>query len=446
LKFTPHTDADRAAMLAAIGVGSVEELFASIPSELRLQGPLDLPPALSELEARRELARRAGANRGADRLACFAGAGAYDHYVPAVVDTVVSRSEFCTAYTPYQAEVSQGTLQAIYEYQSLVCRLFGMEAANASMYDCASALAEAVHMACDITRRRKIVLPATLNPSWAAVARTYGHGLGVPFETADARGPVTDPAAVAALVGPDTAAVVVQQPNFFGCIEDAAALAAAAHAAGALVIAAVDPVSLGLLAPPGEWGADIAVAEGQSLGIPLSFGGPYLGMMATKKAHVRNLPGRIVARTTDVDGRTGYVLALQTREQHIRRERASSNICTNQALCALAASVYLSWAGPGGLAEVARQSHAKSHYLAGRIAGLKGFAIDPASFFKEFVARTPVPAAEIVAAGLDRGLLCGVDLGRFKPEWRDRLLVAVTEKRTREEMDRMVGLLGGFAR
>jgi glycine dehydrogenase subunit 1 len=445
LKFTPHTDADRAAMLAAIGVGSVEELFASIPAELSLKRPLDLPPALSELEAKRELARRADANRGADRLVCFAGAGAYDHYIPAVVDTVVSRSEFYTAYTPYQAEVSQGTLQAIYEYQSLVCRLLGMEAANASMYDCASALAEAVHMACDITRRRKIVLPATLNPCWAAVARTYGHGLGVPFVTAEPRGLVTDPAAVAALVGPDTAAVVVQQPNFFGCIEDAAAIAAAAHAAGALVIAAVDPVSLGLLPSPGEWDADIAVAEGQSLGIPLSFGGPYLGMMATKKTHIRNLPGRIAARTSDVDGRTGYVLALQTREQHIRRERASSNICTNQALCALAASVYLSWAGPKGLAEVARQSHAKSHYLAGRIAALKGFTVDPAPFFKEFLVRTPLPAADIVKVGLAKGLLTGVDLGRFKAEWQDRLLVAVTEKRTKDEMDRLVALLAGFA-
>ncbi len=432
-------------MLERIGLKSVEELFASIPDDLRLKDPIDLPPALSEMEVLRELHSLARANRGTGSLVCFAGAGAYDHFIPAVVDTVISRSEFYTAYTPYQAEVSQGTLQAIYEFQSLVCRLYGMEAANASMYDCASALAEAVQMARDITRRSKVILPETLNPSYAAVVRTYGHGHAVPFVTAAAAsGLTTEPASISSFIDGDTAAVVIQQPNFFGCIEPVEDIVAAAHAAGALVIVAAEPISLGLLPPPGQWGADIAVGEGQGLGIPLGFGGPYLGLMSTKKKHVRNLPGRIVARTTDIDGQTGYVLALQTREQHIRRERASSNICTNQALCALAASIYLSWAGPVGLAEVARQCYARSHYLADRIRTLRGFEVAPSPFFKEFVVATPAPASEIVAAGLAHGILAGVDLGRFSADWRHRLLIAVTEKRTRDEMDRLVRHLEGY--
>lgn len=432
-------------MLARIGVGSIDDLFACIPKEIRRNQPLDLPPALSEPDVLRELDQRANANRGAKSLICFAGAGAYDHFIPAVVDAVISRSEFYTAYTPYQAEVSQGTLQAIYEYQSLVCRLFALEAANASMYDGPSALAEAVMMARDITRREKILLPSTLNPNWEAVVRTYGSGRTLTFTVVNGTGTTVPPEALLPLLDDQTAAVVIQQPNFFGCIEPAEQLAAAAHAVGALVVAAVDPITLGLLPAPGNWGADIVVAEGQPLGIPLSFGGPYLGMMATRRSYIRNLPGRIVARTNDAEGRTGYVLALQTREQHIRRERASSNICTNQALCALAASVYLCWLGPGGLAEISRQCYSRAHYLAEQIARLSGFKVLSDPFFREFVVEAPVPAARIIEVGLEHGILAGVDLGRFRTEWSNWLLVAVTEKRTKDQLDRLVDVLSRSA-
>jgi glycine dehydrogenase subunit 1 len=298
----------------------------------------------------------------------------------------------------------------------------------------------------DITRRSKVILPATLNPAYAAVVRAYGRGHTAPCSTAPATGLVTDVADLARQLDADTAAVVVQHPNCYGCLEPVAEIAAAARAVGALVIAAADPASLGLLPPPGTWGASVAVGEGQALGLPLSFGGPYLGIMTTRREHIRNLPGRIVARTSDVEGRTGYVLALQTREQHIRRERASSNICTNQALCALAASVYLSWFGPAGLREVARQCYSRGHYLAGRIDALKGFSVGPAPFFSEFLVRTPVPARDIIAAGLERGILAGVDTSRLGPDLEPGLLVAVTEKRTRPEMDRLVSLLAEFCR
>jgi len=423
-------------MLERIGVPSVSELFGGIPAEVRLQRPLDLPAPLSEPEAVAELKQLAAQNTGTDQLACFAGAGAYDHYVPAIVDTIISRPEFYTAYTPYQAEVSQGTLQAIYEFQSLVCRLYGMEVANASMYDCASALAEAAHMARDVSRRAKVLIGGSVNPVHVEVIRTYAHGLNIPIELVPLAGNVVDPEALGKLCTADVAALIIQHPNFFGNLEPVRAAGEIVHQAGALLVVSCDPVSLGALEPPGAYDADIAVGEGQALGIPLSFGGPYLGIMTAKRKYIRNLPGRIVARTTDADGKPGYVLALQTREQHIRRERASSNICTNQALCALAANVYLATMGRTGIAEVARQSMAKAHYLAHGIADIPGFATETESpFFKEFVVRTPVPAAEVVVAGVKHGILAGVALDRFRPEWSNRLLVAVTEKRTRAEMD-----------
>jgi len=436
MRFTPHTPDDRRKMLERIGVSSVEELFSGIPEDIRLKRPLDLPPALSEPEAVAELKRLASANTGTDKLVCFAGAGAYDHYIPAIVDTIISRPEFYTAYTPYQAEVSQGTLQAIYEFQSLVCRLYGMEVANASMYDCASALAEATHMARDIARRPKVLLAAGINPAHVEVVRTYAHGLDIPLATVPLAGSVTDTAALEKLVDGNTAAVLVQHPNFFGSLEPMHKIVELAHRAGALLVVSADPISLGALEPPGEYDTDIAVGEGQPLGMPLSFGGPYLGLMSARKKFVRNLPGRLVARTTDTEGKTGYVLALQTREQHIRRERASSNICTNQALCALAAAVYLSTMGRKGIAEVARQSMAKAHYLAESVARVPGFKPETsAPFFREFVVNTPVPASQVIEVGLKHGILAGVDLGRYEPEWQDRLLVAVTEKRTRVELD-----------
>jgi glycine dehydrogenase subunit 1 len=429
-------------MLARIGVASVDELFAGIPDEIRLKRPLDLPPALSEPEAVALLSKLAAENTGIDRIVCFAGGGAYDHYAPAIVDTVVSRPEFYTAYTPYQAEVSQGTLQGIYEFQSLICRLYEMEVANASMYDCASALAEAVHMARDITKRPGVVIAGSVNPVHVEVVRTYAHGLGIPVETVPLSGNTVDVAALDRLCGPQTAAVVLQHPSFFGNLEPARRVAEIAHKAGALFIMSADPVSLGCLVPPGTHGADIAVGEGQSLGLPLNFGGPYLGLMTARKQLIRHLPGRIVARTADVEGRTGYVLALQTREQHIRRERAASNICSNQALCALAAAVYLSCMGRTGMAEVARQSMAKAHYLAGAIGDIPGFVPETtAPYFDEFTVRTPVPAASVVEAGLDHGILAGIDLGRFDAAWQHRLLVAVTEKRTRAELDAYAAFL-----
>jgi glycine dehydrogenase subunit 1 len=423
-------------MLERIRVRSVEDLFAGIPPNIRLAQPLNLPRPLSEPEAVKELGRLAASNTAMDKLVCFAGAGAYDHHSPAIVDTVVSRPEFYTAYTPYQAEVSQGTLQAIYEFQSLACRLYGMEAANASMYDCASALAEAVHMVRDIARRPKVLVCSGVNPTHVEVIRTYAHGLGILIELVPLAGSVTDTAVLEKLCGADAAAVVVQHPNFFGSLEPMSRISHVTHKTGALLVVSADPISLGALEPPGAYDADVAVGEGQALGLPLNFGGPYLGIMCAKKKHIRNLPGRIVARTTDSEGTTGYVLALQTREQHIRRERASSNICTNQALCALAASVYLSVMGKSGMAEVARQCMSKAAYLADTVGRIRGFGPETSvRFFKEFTVSTPVPAARVVEAGIEHGILAGVDLGRFNHEWKNRLLVAVTERRTKAELD-----------
>jgi glycine dehydrogenase subunit 1 len=437
MRFTPHTAEDRRLMLERIGVASVEELFAGIPASIRLNRPLNLPEPLSEPEAVTELSRLAAGNTGSGKLACFAGAGAYDHYIPAIIDTIISRPEFYTAYTPYQAEVSQGTLQAIYEFQSLICRLYGMEAANASMYDCASALAESAHMARDISRRPKILLAGSINPAHVEVVRTYTHGLNIPVEVVPLSGNIIDVETLARMCNQDVAALIIQHPNFFGNLEPVRRASEIVHKAGALLVVSADPISLGAFEPPGDYDADVAVGEGQPLGIPMSFGGPYLGLMSAKKRFIRNLPGRIVARTTDTESKTGFVLALQTREQHIRRERASSNICSNEALCALAANVYLATMGRTGIAEVARQSMAKAHYLAKGIAGIRGFATETsAPFFKEFVVRTPVPAASIIEAGVKHGILAGVAIDRFNPDWKDRLLVAVTEKRTKAEMDK----------
>uniref|UniRef100_A0A7C4GBY4 Probable glycine dehydrogenase (decarboxylating) subunit 1 n=1 Tax=candidate division WOR-3 bacterium TaxID=2052148 RepID=A0A7C4GBY4_UNCW3 len=442
MKFTPHTAEDRRRMLERIGVATVIDLFAAIPNDLRLRQPLPLPPPLSEPEALQEASRLAALNRHTSQLVCFAGAGAYDHYVPATVDAVISRPEFYTAYTPYQPEVSQGTLQSIYEYQSLVCRLFEMEVANASMYDCASALAETAHMVRDITRRSRVVLSAGINPVWTEVIMTYARGLNIPLQTAALSDYTTELSGLNKLVDDDTAAVFIQHPNFFGALEQVESISKLCHERGTLLVVAVDPISLGIVAPPGSYDADVAVAEGQALGLPLAYGGPYLGMMTTRRKFIRHLPGRLAARTADAQGRIGYVLALQTREQHIRRERATSNICTNQALCALAASVYLATLGRTGIREIARQCLAKSHYLAAAIAATPGFHVDLSiPFFNEFVVCTRPTAAEVVAAGIEYGILAGVDLGTFRSEWRNLLLVAVTERRTRSEMDAYVGFL-----
>jgi glycine dehydrogenase subunit 1 len=443
MSFVPHSEADRQEMLRAIGASSEDELFADIPEKFRLQTDLDLPPALSEWEAVRTLHELAAESRS---LTCFAGAGYYDHHVPSVVDHLIRRSEFYTAYTPYQAEVSQGTLQSIYEFQSMVCEIMGLDVANASMYDGASAMAEAALMARSIQRKRdKIVLSTTVNPHYRQVLDTYNMGLNLPVEIAPRTGTgVTDLDALTDLLDDQTAAVIVQNPNFYGVIEDLEATASIIQDAGALLITVVDPVSLAILRSPGECGADIAVAEGQPLGNALSYGGPVLGLFAARQDYIRHMPGRIVGAAEDVDGRRGYVLTLQTREQHIRREKATSNICTNQGLNALAATIYMATVGRDGLRQVAETSTQVAHYAYDRI--VKETSLEPmfpdAPFFREFAMKTPGPARAIIGRGAERGILAGVALSRFPHiDVDDGLLLAFTEKRSKDDVELLLEVL-----
>ncbi len=444
MAYIPVTDGEREEMLRAIGVRSFDELISHIPEKYRIKAPLNLPAGISELEATRLLRSLAARNTTGDEYVCFLGAGAYDHFVPAAIDQILLRSEYYTAYTPYQAEVSQGTLQTIYEYQTMICELTGMDVANASMYDGASALAEAVLMAVAQTGRKQVLLSDTLHPHYLETIRTYCHGQGIELKVLTGRDGRYDlPAAGEELGRAEYGALVVQHPNFFGILEPVRELAEAARRGGALLVTSNDPISLGLLKPPGEYGADIATGEGQPLGIELSFGGPYLGFFAVRREFVRRMPGRLIGMTVDSRGQRGFVMTLQTREQHIRRERATSNICTNQALMALAATIYLTLLGPRGLRKVAELCLQKSHYLADRIARLPGYSLKfSAPFFKEFVVTTPVPGRRIVEAMLEHRVFAGVPLSQFWPERENELLVAVTEKRTREEMDRYVELLG----
>ena len=380
-------------------------------------------------------------------LACFAGAAARDHFVPAAVKALIQRGEFLTAYTPYQAEASQGTLQAIYEFQSSVCALYGMEAANASLYDGATALAEAAAAAARITGRKKILLPESLNPEWRDVLKTYFGAKGEPtLEIVPCPSGRMERTEVEKRLDDTAAAVIVATPNFFGLLEDGAGIAAQAHAQGALLIAVADPVSLGVLEAPGAWGADIAVGEGQGLGNALNYGGPYLGLFACKKAHMRHVPGRICGLTTDAAGQRGFVLTLQAREQHIRRERAASNICSNEALCALAATIHLALLGPDGLKEVAELCVDKAHRLAEKACAVPGFRLRfDGPFFDEFALECPVPAERVRNALLKEGLLAGVPLGRRDKSLKNVLLVCATEQRTDEEIDRFVAALGRIA-
>ncbi|MFQ5858000.1 MAG: aminomethyl-transferring glycine dehydrogenase subunit GcvPA, partial [Anaerolineae bacterium] len=374
----------------------------------------------------------------------FLGAGAYHHYVPAVVDTILRRGEFLTAYTPYQAEVSQGTLTSIYEFQSLIAMLADMEVVNASMYDGASALAEAVLMAARIARRDKVVLSNAIHPEYRDVVRAYVQGLDMPVEEAayDAGTGLTDAASVDALVDQDTACLVVGYPNFFGGIEDLATMVQLAHRTGALFIAVVNPIALGLLKPPGSFDADIVVGEGQPLGVPLQFGGPCLGLFATRMKHMRQMPGRLIGQTTDRDGRRAYVMTLQAREQHIRREKATSNICTNEALVALAATVYLAAMGSSGLLRAAKLCYHKAHYAADRIASLSGYErVFDGPFFHEFAVRTPIAPREVNAALREHGIIGGYDLGRRYDELDDAMLFCVTEMNTRDQIDGLVNAL-----
>ncbi len=431
--YLPLTDEDRREMLKTLGFSSIEELFAqSIPEEARFKGTLDLPPALSEWEVRQHVEALAQRNRS--HLTLFLGGGVYDHYIPAAVHHVLSRSEFYTAYTPYQAEVSQGTLQAMYEFQSVLCDLTGMEVANSSMYDGATALAEAALMSLRIQKKRhRILYSEDLNPLYRRVLHTYTHrqDLEVVEVPTDPRTGRMDLNFVEDHLDDRTAALLFQHPNYFGILEEPFRLRELTARVGALLVVAFDPISLGLLEPPGAYDADIAVGEGQSLGLPLGYGGPYLGLFTTKEKYLRQMPGRIAGATVDAEGKRGYVMALQTREQHIRRERATSNICTNQMLCALAALVYLSLMGREGLREVAYQSTQKAHYLADRLVDIPGVRLAyDAPFFREFVLELEGKTArEVRDTLLEHGIVFG------HPVAEHRLLVAVTEKRTRQEMD-----------
>ena len=447
MRYIPHTGEDIRQMLATVGVDSLAELFSGVPQQVRLKRPLDLPPAMSEGEMLRELKRLAAANIDPDTTLSFLGGGAYNHFIPAVVDYLISRSEFTTAYTPYQPEISQGTLQAIFEYQTLVCQLTGMDVGNASMYDGASACAEAVLMACRLRKRSRVLLSRALHPQYRETVATYCRYLDLTLEelpfAADGR---TDVSQLTDRLDSDVAAVVVGYPNYFGVIEDLAGLAASVHEAGAYLVTAVaEPMSLGLLKSPGELGADIVVGEGQSFGIPVSFGGPYLGFFAVRQKDVRAMPGRLVGETLDQDGKRGFVLTLATREQHIRREKATSNICSNQGLCALMATVYLALLGKTGLREVARQNLAKAEYLKAALAELPGCSIPfAAPTFNEFVIR--IDGAEALLKELaDKGILAGLSLREY-PELPDHVLVCATEQNSRADMETLVqAIAGGLA-
>jgi glycine dehydrogenase subunit 1 len=437
MAFIANTPDDVRIMLKAIGLDALDQLFDMVPPEYRLNRPLGVGPALTEFELTSALGRLLALNQGADRRVCFLGGGAYDHFIPAVVDNLASRGEFYTAYTPYQAEASQGTLQATFEYQTLITQLTGLPVSNASLYDGGSAVAEAVLMAITSTRRfGRVVIPETVHPEYRQIVKTFLDCLEPEVVTVPAPGGAIDAKSLAAALTDDTAAVVLQYPNFLGQLEEIDGLVQAVKARGAVAILSVDPVSLGLLRRPADYGADIVVAEGQSLGNPLSFGGPYLGIMACKEEFLRKMPGRIVGQTTDRHGKRCWVLTLQTREQHIRREKATSNICTNQGLLALRASIYLAAMGPTGLRQAAELSTRKAHYAADCLAAVPGVAlVFEGPFFKEFVIRTKKDSKAVLTEVGRLGYHGGIALGRWYPDLADCILVAVTEKRTKYEID-----------
>jgi len=444
MPYIPHSDQDRKAMLDAIGVRSLEELFKDVPESARFP-KLKLPPAGTELEVRRELEDLASHNLTAEEMPCFLGAGAAYHFVPSVVNAVISRGEFATSYTPYQPEISQGTLQAIFEYQSMICALTGMEVSNASHYDGATSTAEAVITGINLHRgkRHKVILSPFVHPEYREVVRTYTQGMGLKI-TGDGR---DDPADLVELLDNDTTCVVVQYPNFLGQIEDFSGLAEAVHNAGAYLVVIVDPIALGLLKPPGDFGADIVVGEGQGLGLGLNFGGPYLGFFATRQKFVRKMAGRLVGQTVDAEGRRGFVLTLSTREQHIRRDKATSNICSNQGLMALAAAVYMTALGPRGLRQVAEICYHRAHYAADQINQLKGYEVEfDKPFFNEFVVHCPIPVDELNGILLEEwGIIGGYDMGWDDPNAEYDMLLAVTEMVSREDIDMLVDALDDAA-
>jgi glycine dehydrogenase subunit 1 len=439
-----NTPEDRQAMLAAIGVSSVDELFAKIPSELRLKRPLNVPAGMSEMELQSHVHRLLAKNESAADAVCFLGGGAYDHFIPSVVDAVAGRSEFYTAYTPYQAEASQGTLQAIFEYQSLMCALTGLEVANASLYDGGSAAAEAMLMALGITKRSVVLVAESVHPEYRQVIDTYAANLHCTVRTLPTPDGFLNPDDVKAAVSEATACVIVQSPNFFGHLEEMRAIGAAAQKVGALFVASFDPISAGVLKRPGDYGADIAVAEGQGLGTPLQYGGPYLGILACRDdpRFLRKIPGRLVGETTDRHGKRCWVLTLQPREQHIARERASSNICTNQGLLALRSAVYLTALGPQGLRETAELCVRKAHYAAEQLTKVPGVSLRfKTPFVKEFALKLPRDPQAVLARLRTAGFHAGLPLGRWYKQFADCITVAVTEQRTRAEIDGLAAAL-----
>jgi glycine dehydrogenase subunit 1 len=439
-RYIPHTEEDCRKMLEAIGLQSVDDLFRSIPEKYRLSEPLNLPEPLSEPDLLRHLQDLQSPIFTEGSWSSFLGGGAYTHFIPAVVSALSSRSEFYTAYTPYQPEISQGTLQAIFEYQTLMCQLTGMEVSNASMYDGASGLAEAVLMAFRITRRKKVLVSGAVHPDYQKVIATYldpdqQRIVTVPYRKEDGR---TDTALLENYLGDDVCCAVIQSPNFFGVVEDFQKIAEKVHrSGGVMVVGFSEAVAYGILAPPGESGADIAAGEGQSLGIPVSYGGPYLGIFATREKYVRNMPGRLVGETVDLEGQRGFVLTLATREQHIRRERATSNICTNEGLCALMATIFLSCLGKAGFREMALMNLSKAEYAKKLAAGIKGCRLTfPAPTFNEFVIALDGDPERVLEKMREKKILAGVSLSRFYPELDSHLLVTVTEMVRKEEIDR----------
>ncbi len=440
-----NTPDDRAAMLAKIGAASVDDLFAPIPPELRLGRALDIPPALSEMELTAHIRSLAAKNRPAGEAVCFLGGGAYDHFIPSVVDAIAGRSEFYTAYTPYQAEASQGTLQAVFEYQTLMCQLTGLDVANASLYEGGSAVGEAVLMALGVTGRTgEVLIAESVHPEYRQTLQTVAANLNCCVRVLPTPEGFLNPDDVRSAVNDQTVCVVAQSPNFFGHLEEMQAIGDAARKVGAVFIASFDPISVGLLKRPGDYGADIAVAEGQGLGTPLGFGGPYLGILACRgdQEYVRKIPGRLVGQTTDKNGKRCWVLTLQTREQHIRREKATSNICTNQGLLALRAAVYLTALGPQGLQETAELCLRKAHYAADQLSKVPGVRLRfDRPFFKEFTLSVPGDTTTLLAGLREAGYLAGLPLGRWYPGLSNSITVAVTEKRTKDEIDGLAAAL-----
>lgn len=445
MRYLPHTETERRLMLETLGLGRLEELAADIPEHVRFPD-LELPAPVAEMALENHLRRLAAGNVNAGNHECFLGAGAYHHYIPAAVGYVIGRGEFFTSYTPYQAEASQGMLQAMFEYQSMICQLTGMDVTNASHYDGATALAEAVRMALNLTsrKRQRVIFSSAINPCYRSTVRTYLQGTEASLTGENASPGDMD--SLVSLLDEEVAALVIQNPNFFGQFEDVADLADAVHDAGALLIVVADPIALGRFQSPGVYGADVVVAEGQPLGIPLSFGGPYLGIFATRRKYVHHMPGRLVGETADENGRRGYVLTLAAREQHIRRARAASNICTNAGLMALAAATYLATLGESGVRQVAELCYHKSHYAAKRIATVPGLAVNPQlpkrPFFKEFTVLLPRPVKEVNRILREQfGIIGGFDLGTYYPGLERHMLIAVTEMKTRAAIDRLADAL-----